>query len=174
MEPHLPSPPPNRWPLCKWFWAIGIFVFLKANLLLSFLCFPFLLGWEWCFLGWYVKGNIYVYILGFETLETPQMWRGLWMKLHEKNVNTIGMKYWNVSIKHFLCKPMYPSGSNCFIIYLEMDLASTNQNIVLKLQSKSDEIELKSVQIWITRTLVEINFISSESIWNGVWKWTKI
>jgi uncharacterized FAD-dependent dehydrogenase len=32
-----------------------------------------------------------------------------------------------------------------------MDLAETNQNIALKPQSKLDEIELKSVQIWIIK-----------------------
>ncbi len=29
VEPHLP--PPNRWPLCKWFEQLEFFLFLKAN-----------------------------------------------------------------------------------------------------------------------------------------------
>jgi hypothetical protein len=77
-------PPPNRWPLCKWFEQLEFFCFSKQNSLLSFLRVSFLLGWEW----WLSPNQ---HLDGYQLLNTPPA-GPVWILLFFKRI--VSTWYW--------------------------------------------------------------------------------
>jgi hypothetical protein len=101
VEPHLPLP--NRWPLCKWFEQLEYFLVSQSKFVVVVVSLFFFFTWGgkwWLTPNQHLDGyhllntppagsvwkGIYIYMFIYWVLRywNPHMWRGLWMKLHEK------------------------------------------------------------------------------------------